>query len=102
MTQMPIFIAEAQQSSHRTVVRKRETPKQKFKKLPGISSDPTQSELLSKQQLSKASKTVVKGSTTKLDTMMTISKERRFEHTSAQQVKGIKNVPTYSMMTGAE
>ena len=74
MTQMPIFISDtAQNNSHRLVVKKKETPKQKYKKLPDLKqqqiiNDPSQANIIStNQKIPAGSKTVVKASSTKLE-----------------------------------
>lgn len=74
-------------------MRKKETPQQKFKKLPGITNEMNSHDL---KNMAKGSKTVVKGSTTKLDTMLSMTKDRRFEPSSAQNFKGVKAMPNYN------
>ena len=80
MTQMPIFLSE-NTGSHRLANKKKETPKQKFKALPGIQSAACQHDTMSKSSAAKmGSKTLVKGSSTKLEGM----DRSRFEPSSAQ------------------
>ena len=88
---MPIFIQQVAGSANNRIQqqRVRETPKNNFKNLPGISADFLQTEITKKQQTCK---TVVKGSTAKLEKM----KGSRFESASAQLNKdAVKAVPSY-------